>query len=97
MWCVCYIHNTWQWGWDNPKKKDEEPLIKPAMICEYSKFMEGVDKCDQYLIYYSTGQKSIKWWKRVFLRFFELAIVNVMVIYYHKNPGVAASRPNPFR
>ena len=82
------------------------------MICEYSKFMEGVDKCDQYLIYYFTGQKSIKWWKRVFLRFFELAIVNAMVIYYHKNPGVAASRhkhkkfretlvqqirPNPFR
>ena len=52
--------------------------------------MNGVDKCDQYLNYYSMGRKSIKWWKIVFFRLIELCVVNAMVIYFHKNPDRAS-------
>ena len=43
-----------------------EPIRKPDMIVEYNKYMNGVDKCDQFLNYYSVGRKFIKWWKKVF-------------------------------
>ena len=39
---------------------------KPRIICQYNNYMNGVDKCNQYLNYYSIGRKFIKWWKRVF-------------------------------
>ena len=52
--------------------------------------MNGVDKCDQYLNYYSMGRKSIKWWKIVFFKLIELCVVNAMVIYFHKNPDRAS-------
>ena len=32
---------------------------KPRIICQYNNYMNGVDKCDQYLNYYSMGRKSI--------------------------------------
>ena len=54
--------------------------------------MNGVDKCGQYLYYYSMGRKSIKWWKRAFFRLIELSIVNAMVIHFHKNPDIASKQ-----
>ena len=54
--------------------------------------MNFVDKCDQYLNYYSMGRKSIKWWKIVIFRLIELCVVNAMVIYLHKNSDIASKR-----
>ena len=54
--------------------------------------MNGVDKSDQYLNYYSMGRTSIKWWKRVFFRLLELSAVNAMVKYFHKNLNMASKR-----
>ena len=45
---------------DVPKRKDEI-ISKPTMIIQYHTYMGRVDKCDQYLSYYSLGPKSIKW------------------------------------
>ena len=50
--------------------------------------MGGVNKCDQFLSYYSTGYKSMKWWKCIFYCLLELRIANALVIYFHKNPEV---------
>ena len=69
---------------DVPQRKDEI-ISKPIMIIQYNTYMGGVDKCDQYLSYYSLGRKSIKWWKKVFFRLFELCIINAMVVYFNKN------------
>ena len=59
------------------------------MILEYNKYMNGVDKCDQYLTYYSLGRKARKWWEKVFFRLCELWIINAMVLYFAAYPDFA--------
>ena len=53
------------------QRKHEGKVTKPNMIIAYNKYMGEVDKCDQYLNYYSVGQKSLRWWKRTFFHFVE--------------------------
>ena len=50
---------------------------KPEMIETYNLFMNGVDRADQLLSYYSSDKKSPKRWKKVFWRLLELCITNV--------------------
>ena len=76
---------------DVPKRKDEI-ISKPTMIIQYHTYMGRVDKCDQYLSYYSLGPKSIKWQKKVFFRLFELCIINAMVVYFNKNIAFSKRR-----
>jgi len=38
---------------------------KPEPISGYNKYMGGVDRNDQLLAYFTTGQKAMRW-KRVF-------------------------------
>ena len=64
-------------------------ITKPEVIIDYNSYMNGVDKCDQHLSYYTIGRKSIKWWKKVFNRMFELCIINAMCIYFAKNTDFA--------
>jgi hypothetical protein len=35
-------------------------IKKPYAIVQYNKFMNGVDRADQYLSYYSILRKSVK-------------------------------------
>ena len=66
-----------------------QELMKPFTICEYNKHMGVVDKCDQYLSYYTVSRRSMKWWKKVFFRLLELCIINSVCIYSRKNPDFA--------
>ena len=70
-------------------RRNEEKVMKPEIITEYNKFMNGVVKCDQYLNYYAIGRKSIKWWKEVFFHMFEMCVMNAMVLYFIANPEFA--------
>ena len=36
---------------------------------------------DQMLVYYAIGRKTIKWYKRIFWRLFDMAIVNAFVLF----------------
>ena len=67
-------------------------IDKPVMICAYNSYMGVVDKCDQFLSYCSVDRKSMKWWKKVFFRLFELSIVNAMVLYFEKYPEMSHKR-----
>ncbi|XP_066924661.1 piggyBac transposable element-derived protein 4-like [Clytia hemisphaerica] len=48
--------------------------------------------CDQRLSYYSLNRKSYKWWKKIFFRLFEMAIVNSLVLFTHKHPEFTKKR-----
>lgn len=61
-------------------------IIKPLMIQSYNNNLGGVDRCDQYLSYYGLNRKSLKWWKKVFFRLLDMAIVNSMLLFFKKNP-----------
>ena len=49
--------------------------------------MGGVDVVDQHFVYYAIGRKGLKWWRRVFYRLMEMAIVNAYSIHKLNNPG----------
>ena len=40
--------------------------IKPLIVDAYNRSMNGVDKADQYTVYYSFIQRSRKWWRKPF-------------------------------
>ena len=43
--------------------------------------MGGVDLSDQNMKYYSVMHKSKKWWKKLFLHFFNLILTNSYTLY----------------
>ena len=90
VYAVSSIHNNSEQ--EVTRRGDSVPVMKPRIISEYNKYMNGVDKCDQYLSSYSLCRKSMKWWKKVFFRMFELAIINAMVLYFDQNESLAKNR-----
>ena len=58
-----------------------ETISKPKIVTDYNKFMSGVDIADQYMVYYACGRKSMKWYKRVFWRLVEHAILYAFVLF----------------
>ena len=67
--------------------RDKVPIPCPTAICHYNQFMGGVDLTDQQLSYYSVTQcQTIKWWKKVFWRLIDIAIVNSWIIFRVNNP-----------
>ena len=43
--------------------------------------MNGVDRADQYTVYYSFVRRSVKWWRKVFFWLMEVAAVNSYLLY----------------
>lgn len=68
---------------------DAESPHKPELTATYNKFINGVDRADQLLSYYSMNKKTRKWWKKVFWRLIELCITNMHQIRKFKNGKVA--------
>ena len=56
-------------------------LSKPVVINEYNYSMNGVDKADQFTVYYSFIRRSKKWWRKLFFWLVEVAIVNSYILY----------------
>ncbi|KAI8771552.1 piggyBac transposable element-derived protein 4-like [Biomphalaria glabrata] len=55
---------------------------KPEMVHDYNMMMNGCDRADQMLSYYSVhSRKSMKWWKKVFFWILEIAQINALIIY----------------
>ena len=54
---------------------------KPLAVNRYNYSMNGVDRADQYTVYYSFVRRSIKWWRKVFFWLMEVAVVNSYILY----------------
>ena len=55
--------------------------LKPKVVDEYNMSMNGVDKADQFTVYYSFIRKSRKWWRKLFFWVFEVTVVNSYILY----------------
>ena len=55
--------------------------LKPKIVNEYNFSMNGVDKADQYTVYYSFIRKSRKWSHKLFFVVFEVTLVNSYILY----------------
>ncbi len=58
-----------------------EETVKPTAIEEYNKYMSGVDRLDQFLLYYNFNRRSNKWWRNAFFCLLDIAIYNSFVLY----------------
>ena len=54
---------------------------KPLVVDRYNHSMNGVDRADQYTVYYSFVRRSVKWWRKVFFWVMEVAIVNSYILH----------------
>ncbi|XP_038056346.1 piggyBac transposable element-derived protein 4-like [Patiria miniata] len=79
-----------------PRRDEANEVKKHLMIYEYNQHMGGVDQLDQYLCYYTVGRRTLKWWKRLFWRLLELAIINSYILF-KEVIGKPALRQKDFR
>ena len=66
--------------------------FKPHLIVDYNMHMNGVDRNDQLLSYYSMNRKTLKWWKKVFWRLIEMALINAFLIFKFQRPDTSHKR-----
>ena len=71
------------------------PTEKPEIIVLYNKYMGGVDCNDQLLQYSGFNRRSLKWWKKVTFRMFNLAMVNAFVLYSEWFRVIYPDKPKP--
>ena len=56
-------------------------IKKPYTVVQYSKFMKGIDRADQYLSYYSLLRKTVKWSKKMVLYLLKCVLFNTFFVY----------------
>ena len=62
--CVSTIHDATIVNTGQKDGKTNMEIKKPYAGVQYNKFMNGMDRADQYLSYYSVLRKSVKWSKK---------------------------------
>ena len=64
-------------------------IMKPKCVIEYNNYMKGVDRADQYLLYYSILRKTRKWTKRAVMYLLNCAFFNSYLVYnMHNNSSL---------
>ncbi|KAM4590967.1 piggyBac transposable element-derived protein 4 [Odontesthes bonariensis] len=53
----------------------------PKPVIEYNKHMGGVDLSNQLLQYYTTQHETVKWYKKLFLHFLDIASTNAYILH----------------
>ncbi|XP_021341429.1 piggyBac transposable element-derived protein 4-like [Mizuhopecten yessoensis] len=62
----------------------------PKLLSDYTSYMGGVDKADQFIQYYSFNHKTRKWTVKVFFRLLEVMKLNAYQLFLqspHHQPG----------
>ena len=74
-------HNSTLVNTGKVDRETKEVILKPDVMHSYNQFMGGVDLNDQLAKYSAFNHRSCKWWKKVFFRLLNLAMVNAYVLY----------------
>ncbi|CAK9810345.1 PiggyBac transposable element-derived protein 4 [Anthophora quadrimaculata] len=59
----------------------EVTIKKPNVIINYVKYMDGVNRTDQYTSTYCFLKKSLKWWRKLFFWGLEICSINSYILY----------------
>jgi len=68
----------------NTGRKDKNTnmeIKRPYAVVQYSKFVKGLDRTEQYFSYYSFLRKTVKWLKKVVLYLLNCALFNTFFVY----------------
>lgn len=68
-----------------PSSKVAYHKIKPTTVLDHRKCKIGVDRSDQMMSYYLLERKMIKWWKKLFVHLFGLAVVIAQTLHTKTN------------
>lgn len=55
-----------------------EHKMKPVTISMFNKYMSGIDRQDQMLSYYPCERKTIRWYKKIEIHYFQF----LFLIYF---------------
>jgi hypothetical protein len=61
-------------------RKTNVEVKKPYAAAQYNKFLKGVDRAVQYVIYYSVLRKTVKWSKKVVLNLLNCLLFNAIFV-----------------
>ena len=62
-------------------RKTNMEIKKSYAVVQYTEFIKGVDRADQYLSYYSVLRKTVKRSKKVVLYLRNCALINAFFVY----------------
>ena len=58
----------------------------PPLLPDYQQYMRGVDRGDQLIGCYNIGQRSKKWWNKIFI--IECSLVNAYILERYAEPSL---------
>lgn len=64
---------------------------KPLAIVQYNAHMKGIDRYDQILSYHQSDHKSLKWYKKIFIHFLQMMMVNAHKLHNFANSAIPKS------
>ncbi|ROJ57634.1 PiggyBac transposable element-derived protein 4 [Anabarilius grahami] len=66
---------------DSVQRRVKSQGTCPAPVTAYNKHMGGVDLSDQLIQYYTTQHKTMKWYRKIFLHFLDIAATNSFILH----------------
>ena len=57
-----------------------EAVVKPVVVADYTENMAGVDLNDQFLSYYASNRKTVKWWQKMFFHVLNMIVTNAWIL-----------------
>jgi len=82
---ISTIHEVTVLNTGQKNRKTNMEIKKPYAVVQYNKFMEGIDKADQYHSYYSVLLKTVKWSITVVLYLLNSSLLNAFFLYRRVN------------
>ena len=76
-----YVHKMKQRTRSGTRQVQEVHLDRPIAIGEYTKYMQGVDRLDQLMKYYSFLRKTRRWTKKILFYFIQIGLHNSYILY----------------
>jgi len=91
---ISSIHDITIINTGRKERKTNMEIKKPYAVVQCNKFMKGIDRADQYLIYYSVLRETVKWSKKVVLHLLNCALFNEFFVYRTLNTNIKVKYKN---
>ena len=65
----------------NRRNRENDKVKKPLAVYDYTQKMSGVDLNDQFMHYYNSQRRSVKWTSKLAIHLFSLCVTNAYILY----------------